>query len=252
MAQQTGVVEEELEVRTADGTADSVLYHPEGTSRFPGVIFLTDIGGIRPAMRDMALRLLGEGYVVLMPNVFYRTGRTPLFDFPRTPGDERTMKRFAELASPLTPEAMERDASTYVDFLAAQPSVRPGAMGVVGYCFTGAMAMRMAAVRPEKIASAASFHGGRLYTDTPTSPHLTLPKIKARLYFGHATNDRSMPEEAIQKLNSALTGWGGKYESEIYPGAHHGWTVPDSPVYNEPQAGRAHQKLLELLAATLK
>ena len=114
------------------------------------------------------------------------------------------MKRFAELMGPLGPEAMELDAGDYVDFLAAQDSVNDGPMGVVGYCFTGAMAVRTAAVRPDKIVAAASFHGGALYTDAPASPHLALPRVKARLYFGHAVEDRSMPAEAIEKLNQAL------------------------------------------------
>ncbi len=246
------MVEEEIEIRTHDGTVDGILYRHEDGIRRPGVLHLTDIGGIREANRGMAQRLAGEGYTVLMPNVFYRTGRPPLFDFPRRIGEERTMKRFAELMDPLTPEAMEHDAGHYVDFLAGHRSVSDGPMGVVGYCFTGAMSMRTAAARPDKIVAAASFHGGRLYTDTPDSPHRVLPRIKSRLYFGHAVEDRSMPAEAIEKLNQALKTWGGHYESKVYDGAHHGWTVPDSPAYNQPQAERAYSKLTELLAGTLK
>ncbi len=167
-------------------------------------------------------------------------------------GDERTTKRIAELAAPLTPEAVERDASNYIDFLAARDSVSEGAMGVVGYCATGGMAMRIAAVQPDRIAATASFHGTGLFTDAPTSPHLVLPRIKAGLYFGHAIQDRGMPEEAIANLNRALQTWGGKYKSEVYEGAYHSWTVPDSPVYNQPQAERAFEKLTDLFAKTLK
>jgi carboxymethylenebutenolidase len=245
------MIEEEIEIRMHDGTADAVLYRHENGRR-PGVIHLTDIGGIRESHRGMARRLAEEGYVVLLPNVFYRTGRPPLFDFPRRMREERTMKRFAELMGPLLPEAMERDAGCYVDFLAAQDFMSEGPMGVVGYCFTGAMALRTAAVRPGKVVAAASFHGGKLYTDTPESPHLALPRVKARLYFGHATEDRSMPAEAIEKLKQALEAWGGQYESEVYDGARHGWTVPEGPVYHQVQADRAFGKLTELLASTLK
>jgi carboxymethylenebutenolidase len=146
---------------------------------------------------------------------------------------------------------MERDATEYVNFLALQDSVSEGAMGVVGHCFTGAMAMRVAAARADRIVAAASFHGGGLFTGSPTSPHLVLPRIKARLYFAHAVEDKSMPIEAIDKLSQALEVWGGRYESEIYDGAYHGWTAPDSPVYNQPQAERAFRKLTQLLADTL-
>jgi carboxymethylenebutenolidase len=246
------MIEQEIEIRTPDGTSEGLLYRAEDGRRLPGVIHLTDIGGIRPSQREMARRLAEEGYTVLMPNVFYRTGRPPMFEPGLSMGDERGRKRLFELREPLTPEAVERDASAYVDYLAGQESVRDGGMGVVGYCFTGGLAMRTAAARPDRIAAAASFHGGGLFTDAPTSPHLILPRIKARLYFAYAIKDQSMPEEAIAKFNQALDAWGGKYESEVYDGAYHSWTVSDSPVYNPQQAQRAFEKEIELFAKTLK
>jgi carboxymethylenebutenolidase len=246
------MIEQEIEVRTPDGKPGAVLYRADDGRRLPGVLFLTDIRGIRPAQRQMAARLAESGYTVLMPNVFYRTGRPPMFDFPPKAGDERTKRRFAELTAPLKPEAIERDVHAYVDFLAAQESTGDGPMGVVGLCFSGALAMRTAAARPERIAAAASFHGGRLFTDDLSSPHFVLARVKARLYFGHAFQDQSMPQEAIGKLNRALALWGGRYESEIYDGARHGWTVPDSAAYNEPQAEKAFAKLTDLFAQTLR
>lgn len=250
------MIEQEIEIKMADGTCDAVLYCEDDGRRRPGAIHLPDIVGIRPSHRQMARRLAEQGYVVLLPNPFYRTAHAPVFDFqPKFP-DDRTMKRMGELAGPLTPEAMERDAGSYVNYLATQHCVSDTRMGAVGYCFTGAMALRTAAARPDRIGAIASFHGGGLFTDAPTSPHLVLPHIPTsggpRLYFAHATNDQFMPQEAIGKLNAALAAWGGKYESEIYDGAYHGWTVPDSPVYNPPQAERAFRKLTELFAATLK
>jgi carboxymethylenebutenolidase len=252
LTKEEDVIEEAIEIETADGTADGFIYRAEDGPPQPGVIHLTDIGGIREAHCDMARRLAAKGFTVLMPNVFYRTGRPPIFDFTPSVGDERTTKRFGELAGPLNPAAMERDAESYVDFLAAQASVSKAAMGVVGYCFTGSMAMRTAAVRPEKIAAAATFHGGGLFTDASTSPHLALARIKAQLYFGHAIEDRSMPKEAIEKFERALAAWAGKYRSEVYEGAYHGWTTPGAPVYNERQADRAFEKLVDLLAKALK
>lgn len=246
------MIQEAIEIKTADGTADGFIYRTEDTRPAPGVIQLTDIGGIRPAHQEMAQRLAAKGFVVLLPNVFYRTGKPPVFDFTPTVGEERTMKRFAELTGPLSPAAMERDAGAYVDFLAGRPFVSQVALGVVGYCFTGSMAMRTAAARPDKLAAAASFHGGGLYTDAPTSPHLILPRIKARLYFGHAIEDRTMPKEAIEKFDRSLAAWGGRFQSEVYEGAYHGWTTPGTPVYNQPQADRAFEKLTDLFKAALK
>ena len=127
-----------------------------------------------------------------------------------------------------------------------------GQVGVVEYCFTGAFAMRTAAVRPDKTAAVASFHGGGLHTAATASPHHVLPRIQARLYFGHAVNDQNMPAEAIEKLGRALASWGDEYHCETHDGAYHGWTTPGVPVYKEKQAARAFDKLTELFTQTLK
>ena len=239
-----------VEIETRDGIADGYLFTPDGEGPFPGVIFLVDIGGIREGNLGMAERLAGEGFVVLMPNPFYRTGRGQVlnFDAPR----EEMMKRFGELAIPLTPKVVAEDESAFVDFLERQAKVKPGAFGVVGYCFTGAHAMRAAAARPDKIGAAASFHGGRLLIDGPDSPHLLLPEIKARLYFGHAVKDQSMTAEQILAFEDALGAWGGHFASETYEGALHGWTVPGrGEVYNHAQAELAHETLTKFLKAAL-
>src|SRR5215472_13599488 len=207
--------------------------------------------GIRDASWGMANRLAAEGYAVLLPNIFYRNGRPPIFHSPVKIGDERFKKRMNEIRGPLTAGAMDGDLSAYVDFLAKQTSVSGKAFGAVGFCFSGQMALRAAAARSDRIAAAASFHGGGLYTDSPTSPHTLLPRVKAYLYFAHSFVDRSMPQEAIEKLNRALAAWGGNYESQTYE-AHHGWTVPDNPAYNESQAELAYKKLTDLFNSILK
>lgn len=245
------MVEKPIEIETPDGIVDGFLFMPEEEGKWPGVMHLTDIGGIRPSQHQMARQLCEVGYVVLMPNIFYRFGRPPLIDLPVNMGSEKTMKRFGELRAALPLAAMERDGTAYVDFLAKLESVLEAKQGVVGYCFAGAMALCLAAARPDKIAAAASFHGGSLCTDAPDSPHTVLPRVKARLYFGHAIEDRSMSKEAIAKLEQVLLAWGGEYESETYAGCHHGWTVPDSPVYKADGAARAFTKLTALFAEAL-
>jgi carboxymethylenebutenolidase len=246
--------ESKLDVKTADGTSEAFLFTPSsGTGPWPAVVYLTDIMGIRAAYHGMAQRLADKGYVVLLPNIFYRGAKLPVLDFVPQFGDEKTMKRMGELRAALPNDKMGPDGVAYADWLLARPEAKGGKVGVVGYCFTGAMTMRAAAAAPGKFAAAASFHGGGLYTDQPDSPHLLLPRIEARLYFGHAVQDRSMPPEAIAKLEAALKPWPGQSESETYEGALHGWCVPGHVgAYNEPQAERAFGKLVELFDATLK
>jgi carboxymethylenebutenolidase len=243
-----------LDVKAADGTAEAFLFTPSsGSGPWPGVVYLTDIMGIREAYHGMAQRLADKGYAVLLPNIFHRGSKLPVLDFVPKMGDEKTMKRMGELRASLPNDKMGPDGVAYANFLLARPEVKGAKVGVVGYCFTGQMTMRAAAVAPDKFAAAASFHGGGLYTDQPDSPHLLLPKIKARLYFGHAVQDRSMPAETIAKFEAALKAWPGKSESETYEGALHGWCVPGHVgAYNEAQADRAFGKLVALFDAELK
>jgi carboxymethylenebutenolidase len=242
------MIETKVEIPTLG--AEAFLYRPDAVADFPGVVFLVDIWGVRAANIAMAKRLADKGFAVLLPNVVHRYSRNVPGGLE--PEDEQEkQKALGGLFRALTPAQMESDGMAYVDFLLAQKGVRGGKVGVVGYCFTGQMALRTAAAVPDKVAAAASFHGGFLVTDAPDSPHKQLPRVKARLYFGHAVEDTSATPEQVATLEQALRDWHGAFQNETYEGARHGWTVPGRPVYNELQAERAFEKLVELFEATL-
>jgi carboxymethylenebutenolidase len=137
-------------------------------------------------------------------------------------------------------------------FLVAQKGVKSGKVGVVGHCFTGQMAVRIAAAMPDRIAAAASFMAVSWSPTSPTARTAFFRPIKARLYFGHAVEDSSATPEHVAALEQGLRDWHGAFESEVYEGALHGWTVPGRPIYNELQAERAFEKEVELFDATLK
>lgn len=245
------MIEEKIEVRAGDGVTEALLVRPESTDPLPAVINLTDGAGFRPAFAEQSRQIAERGYVVLAPNIYYRTAKPPVFDFEVDFSSDRTKERAAELRKPLSPSAMARDGSAYVDFLASQPFVSNGPMGVIGFCFAGKFALCVAAARPDRIGAAASFHGSWLFTDTVDSPHLVLPRVKGRLYFGHASHDLNMPTEAIEKLEWALRSWGRSYESEVYE-AKHGWMIADGRVYDQENAERGFGKLMGLLDDSLQ
>ena len=245
------MIENKLEIRAGDGVTEVLLVRPDSNDPLPAIINLTDGLGFRPAFAEQSKRIAERGYVVLTPNIFYRVSRVPVFPFEPDFSNERSRERFAELKAPMTPAAMERDALAYVDFLASQQFVGSGPMAVIGFCFAGKFALLVAAACPDRIAAAASFHGGGLFTDTFDSPHLVLPRVKARLYFGHATSDQSMPTEAIEKFEWALRSWGGDYQSEMYD-AKHGWMIPGGRVYDPPNAERGFKKLMQLVDDSLR
>ena len=239
------MTERSFDIAAAAGTAQAILYTPDGEVSWPGILFYTDIFGIRPANQSVARRLAQQGFAVLMPNVFYRFRPLPLVH-----EGEDGKALLPQLFAALDGTMMEDDAPFYVKALLERDEVKGSSLGAVGYCWTGAMALRTAAVCPDRIA-AASFHGGHLVTDKPDSPHTRIPKVKAELYFGHAVEDASATPAQIQKLDDGLKGWGGVYRSELYDGAKHGWTVPGRDVYDEAQAERAFNKLTDLMKRRL-
>ena len=252
------LVEADVEIKTSDGTCDAAFIHPKSGS-YPGVLVWPDAFGLRPSMRAIGRRISAEGYSVLVPNPFYRVAKAPFFDASsfnfQNPDDLAKLKPL--MASVNAPGNAEKDAAAYVAFLDAQKEVNKAKkIGTQGYCMGGALVMRTAAFLPDRIGAGASFHGGGLVTDKPDSPHLLAPKIKARMYFGIASNDDSRQPDAKDKLKEAFSAAKVAAEIEVYS-ALHGWCVPDMPVrdgvpiYNKPEAERAWGKLVALYKAAL-
>lgn len=241
-----------LDIAGPDGTIDATFHVPEGAGPWPGVLMLTDIRGPRPAFRDMADRLAGHGYAVLLPNVYYREGRAPVPDLDADPGDPETMKALFALMATLTPERMRADGRALVEALRRLDGVAQGPVGVVGYCMSGQFALYTAQAAGEAVAVAASYHGGGLIRDDADSPHKVAAALSAALYFGHAANDDSIPQNRIGELEATLREAGADFTSEVYEGSVHGFSVPGSPRYDEKGAERHWRTLLVLLDRALK
>ncbi len=240
-----------LDVTTPDGVVACTTHRPDGPDPFPAVIFFMDALGARPALDEMAARLAQAGYFVLAPNLLYRAGPVAPFNPKTVWTDEAERARLMKVIGTVQPAPMMRDAGLYLDALSRTPGVKADRVGVVGYCLGGMLAFRAAAAWPERIAAAASIHGGHLVTDQPDSPHLGAGRVKGRLYFGCADNDRSCTAEHRATLTQALEAAHLKAEVEFYEGKAHGWAISDTPVYNRDGAERHWVKVLGLFGQTL-
>lgn len=245
------VVETDVEIKTPDGVADAALYHPEGKGPWPAVLIWPDVVSLRPAFREMGRRLAGEGYVVLVPNLYYRVRKAPVVDGAFNFANPEDRAKLAPMRASVTPEGTDRDAVAYLAFLdALKQTDTTRRAGVQGYCMGGPLSFRTAAAVSGRIGAVGSFHGGGLYTDQPTSPHLLLTKTTAEFLVAVADNDDKQDPTIKDRLKAAMDAAGRKAVIEVYPAAH-GWCVRGSAVYDEVQAERAWSALLAMYRRAL-
>ena len=240
---------EQVTIRTRDGACQSHVATPAGDGPWPAIIFYMDAGGIRPTVTGMAQRLAGAGYVVLLPDLFYRYGPYgPFVPKEVFAGDFRAT--LGPLMATTGNDKAAEDTEAFLGYLDTRGDIAGSKLGAVGFCMGGGMALAAAGTYPDRFAAVASFHGGNLATDAATSPHRLAPKLKAEIYVAAAENDGSYPPQMAERFETALTQAGVRYRAETYPAAH-GWMKPDFPVYDQAQAERGWTEMLALFSRTL-
>jgi carboxymethylenebutenolidase len=240
------VSQQTVTIQTGDGECDASLHLPEGSGPWPAVLMYPDAAGLRDTFRAMGERLAGLGYVTLVPNIYYRSGDFAPFDIRTLFSDPGERERLGTLMASLDRPALTRDSDAYLSFLLARPEVGATAVGTTGYCMGGSLSLTTAGLHPDRVAAAASFHGGNLApADNPNSPHLLAASIAAEVYVAAAADDPSFPADQEQRLEEALSSAGVRHTVETYP-AGHGFAVPDNPTYDAGAERRHWDALADL------
>jgi carboxymethylenebutenolidase len=240
-----------VDVKTQDGVADAYLWDRGDGERRPAVLLIMDAFGLRPQIERMGDRIAERGFTVLAPNVFYRAGRSPLFPMPDlTDPAQRgeAMAMIMPLINGLTADLIARDADAYLGLL---EEVAHGPVAITGYCMGGRAGWHIAAAHPDRVAALGAFHTGGLVTDEADSPHHSAGALAAEVYCGHADEDQNMTPEQMATLEQALDAAGVRHRCELYRGALHGYTMADTPVYDEAAAERHFTELFALLDRTV-
>lgn len=241
---------------TPDGTADAYLARPDDGQAHPGVLFYSDIFALRPTSKQMVDEYAAAGYTVLAPNLWYRSGPTPVVDLPEYVANPDELWASAMLVFPFsreqTVEQQMIDAEAYLDWLDASEWTVDAPHGMVGYCHGGMLALRTAVGFPDRVAAASIIHGSAMLTDEPNSAHIGVEKITAELFFGNGGADDFNTPEQSAKLDEILTEAGVNFHSELWPGLQHGWTARDSFVYDKEGDELHYDRTLKLFDRVLK
>jgi carboxymethylenebutenolidase len=234
-----------LGIRTEDGTVDTHFFTPDGRTPKSAILFYMDGLGLRQALFDMAARMASHGYAVLLPNLYYRAGQSEPID----PMKDRD--RMMQLVMSVTNEGTMRDTGHFLSFLDSHPSLAGAKVACVGYCMGGALSLTAVGTYTDRITAAASLHGARLATDAPDSPHLLAPKMAGEVYVGVSEIDPYLADGETARLETALKDADVNAMVEIYPGVHHGFTVPGIPIYDRDASEHHWDRILGLFSRNL-
>src|ERR1700728_5453852 len=163
---------EQVSIRTHDGECPAYVFTPPGDSRHPAVIFYMDGLGIRATIFDMGQRLAEHGYVVLVPDLYYRFGPYEALDPKKVFASGDVRGAIGHLLGSTDNRRAGEDTEAFLAYLDSRADVAGSKVGTTGYCMGGAISLTAAGTYPDKIAAAASFHGGALATDSELRPHL--------------------------------------------------------------------------------
>lgn len=242
-----------VEIRTKDGLCRASVFRPGGPGPWPGVIMYMDAPGYRPALFEIGERLASHGYVVLLPDLFYRAGPyEPIHAKTHFSDPARRAAWFAQYFHLASRSNVREDTAAFLDFLAEQKDVAQPKVGTTGYCMGGGHSLTAAGTYPDRVAAAASYHGGHLATADADSPHLLAPRMKAKVYIAGAVEDATFPDDMKARLEEALSAAKVDHRIETYEGAHHGWVPSDTAAHQPKGAERHWQTLIELFDGVLK
>jgi carboxymethylenebutenolidase len=241
------VSHENITVATKDGNCPVHIFRPDGNEPLPAVIFYMDVFGARPALFSMCERLAEAGYLVALPDIFYRAGSYAIYPPADVFASQELQAEMFALMGTTDPQRVSDDTGSILDYLASRSDVAGSKVGTTGYCFGGGMSLSVAGSHPDRIAVAASFHAGGVVLDTPLSPHVFARNAKGFLLVVGADNDEHYPPEMADALERVLTEANVPHRCEIFEGAMHGFAVPDVPTFNEEASERHWSVLLDLL-----
>ena len=216
----------------ATGDVRAYFARPKGDERLPGVVIAHENRGLNPHFEDVTRRMALEGFLAMAPDALSPLGGTP--DDP-----DKAPDLMRKLDGPSTIQ----NYVAAVKYLKTHPA-STGKVGVVGFCWGGAMANQVAVNSPD-VSAAVPFYGSQ-----PASEDV--PKIKASLQLHYAGLDERI-NKGIADYEAALKKASVNYTIYMYEGAQHAFLNDTTPErYHKEAAQLAWQRTISFFKEKLK
>ncbi|YAL83146.1 dienelactone hydrolase family protein [Dermacoccaceae bacterium W4C1] len=222
----------DLTFSSGDDAVPAHLWLPPSGSG-PGIVLVQEIFGVSAYIRRRAAQLADAGYVVLVPEVFWRLGVTEPFEGPDA------LQQGMETVQRLDWEAAVADTAAAVRALRARPEVTDS-LALVGFCFGGGLAFNVAAIEP--VDALVSYYGSALPGLLELAPQVSAPSLH---HFGEA--DSFIDLETVHRIRAAVTAQGAQFET--YAGADHAFDNDDAPWFHAQASALAWDRTQDFLAA---
>jgi carboxymethylenebutenolidase len=205
---------------------------PSGTG--PGLLLLQEIFGISRYIRSRGADLAEAGYVVLVPELYWRLDPTPIDE-----GGEGAIQEAVGRAQQLDWPTTVQDAVSALAALRGRPELR-GGTGAIGFCLGGGLAFNVAAVAD--LDALVSYYGTSLPGLLDLAPEVTAPSLH---HFGES--DSYIDRDAVERIRAAVTSGRPAVEFETYEGADHAFDNPDFMLHHPEASALAWDRTLAFL-----
>ena len=249
----TEEIQESILEAVSDGEPLAVpRARPASGGPHPLVVMFMDRPGIREALHGFARRLAGNGFDVILPDLYHRHGRMIGYGPAEMAADPGAAEKLSALMASLTDDGIQNDLDEALDAVAAdRPEGSMESVGCVGFCLGARAVFRTMMRLPEQFRAGAMWHPSFLVDNGADSPHLTAGELSGWLYVGFGEADQMMSVASMRPFIDAVSVLGDRAAIDILPGANHGYTWPDAPSYNEAGAERAWSQTLALFSTAL-
>jgi carboxymethylenebutenolidase len=232
-----------LQLDASDGAMEACLAKPKEGGSYPGIVVLMEAFGLNDHIRKVTERVAREGYIAIAPDLYHReTERTvPYNDLPKAIG----------LMNRLQDSKVMEDVGAAIAYLKSQNNLKPGAVGVTGFCMGGRCTYLAAAHHAKDVKAAMAFYGGGISMGKP-SPLSRTGEISCPVSLVFGGKDPLIPEQHVTAINQALTEHNVKFQIKTYPEATHGFFCDDRASYHEASAKDAWEIFKSFFAQHLK